>query len=1218
MARAERYQITLIAAGIAVTLLLGVFFYRELFPEYRIYQNDYIALEEFRSNYTGEPPPPFQTGVKQIVQEREDKGPAEIDRCISCHVALQLPHFSPTQVAHDANGQVVRTADGTPVLQPNENYIWLKLDQKVAELTDTAVNAQLKQQGEADKVASRLKEAEALTALKTANVNDHIYDVTKVLSMHPLIGKETRPFEFHPLEEYGCVVCHNGNGKGLTTEKAHGPVFDGTYEVEYMGPKLEFLEKDPANDPRFARVFNDKPGHQLLFQTSPIFVGSLIQAKCVQCHEPGLFDIQGLSTAHDASNAPTEGGAKGVDKLTENYQRGQQLFISQACYACHRIARLARGGVGPELTREGDVYPWFVKESVVWPQADLKTSTMPNYQLDHRELEDLMTFLMGQKGPTKATSATGYKIAVQEWEAGKKLPWEKPVTPTQMHDLRYAMTVFATQGCAACHRLKGFESNVGYAIQKGNAAPSFDALYEESQWFQRLFPENAKGSALVEAIDKYGDELDKRIIDDVRQGSILEELSARFPDTIEALYENFRFAARAKNDAYAQLAAQEADPARKQAILDRLAAWQQRVHRVLMVYIQEYGLGRLIGPRPNWSGIYRSDEWLMEHFRNPAGHVPRSIMPIMPFDDSKFASLTYMLDVLGKRDCDAVRTIWQHRGFSPEQAYAIHCSQCHGDYLQGNGPVATWIYPIPKNLRNAEFLRNLTKEEAIRSITHGVKGTPMAPWGETPKDKPDYDGIPVMTQAEIAKLVDWLYASLPGATVIKGVQDVPKWHYAPSDVIDELQREGASLKSGAFHEKQESGSLPPKHPSAIGAADSSLPAELLALFPTGDTYYASLQPQVSVAAAPSKQTEIDKLFDTAPNPNPGADKYAYYIKKDYYTKDNIERGKQFFEMNCASCHGKEADGSGMRASIMFDAKPRMLTNLDWINTHDDLRLLRSIKYGVPGTAMTPWGDQTSALQRLQLVIFIRSLSEEKDRSDALSAALYQAFEPTHAHIESARRTTYPIVERLEADSKKISAKLASADIQENAGEASLVKEALQLYEQQLKLAAAEKAWQAVDSQLLELSSLVKEEQNLFQALGNDLIALNPPGDAWPNFLKAVALSEDAFVFSDQKLQMPADTDKQQQRLAILENLAAALAADGEAAARELAALKRPGASGAQGNDLLALQSKADQYRKVSNKVLASLPQLKRLHQQEQTLMKAYLEKLSSLGNAHAA
>ena len=60
---------------------------------------------------------------------------------------------------------------------------------------------------------------------------------------------------------------------------------------------------------------------------------------------------------------------------------------------------------------------------------------------------------------------------------------------------------------------------------------------------------------------------------------------------------------------------------------------------------------------------------------------------------------------------------------------------------------------------------------------------------------------------------------------------------------------------------------------------------------------------------------------------------------------------------------------------MKDAKPRMLTNREWLSSKDDLDLLRSIKYGVPGTAMTPWGDQTDPLQRLQLVIFIRSLTE---------------------------------------------------------------------------------------------------------------------------------------------------------------------------------------------------------------------------------------------------
>lgn len=949
--RGQRYQIALISLGILASAFLAYFFYQELFPEYRIYQNDYIALEEFRATYSEEVPPTFKTGVKQIIFEREDKGPATIDRCTSCHVALQIPYFSPTTISHDINGNIVRSADGTPIKVANPDYIWTKIDQKIASLTDAQVNQQLEQEGNRNKIKKRQRQAAELEALKTTEVDGITYDVTKVLQMHPLIGKETRPFEFHPIDEYGCTTCHSGNGRGLTTEKAHGPVFDGEYEIEHKGYVPKFLEKDSKNDPEFAQIFNHKPDDSLLFQTTPILVGNLIQASCVQCHKQASVSLQGLadhvtslaskkqstvdaikngyanetkallellklktllenqgitqtidtlehesriistsiqeqtrinaqltflrqynknqtkealnainarltdmlgnsllitelektlvnstspqqtvdtflktqqktgtgtlfakwealnleqellkhveetqqSFSKVATNEMTVSSMESdIDWLTKNYQRGQQLYLSQACYACHKISGFARGGVGPELTRAGDNYPWYLKESIVWPQADLKTSTMPNFMLDHIELEDLMTFLLAQKGPSKVVSNTQYKVAVQEWEAGRKMPWEQPVPPSKIHDLRYSMTVFATEGCASCHRLKGFESNVGFSIENEKNI-DFNRLYKERIWFEDLFPEEILGSTIAQTMEQYQTEIDQHIIDNVRKNSILEEIESKFPDSLEALYSNFRYASRAKNDFYTNMKAQATTAEEKQHADDQLKEWKERTHRVLMMYIQEYGLGRLVGPRPNWSGVYRSDEWLMEHFRNPTGHVPRSIMPVLPFDESKFSALTYMLDVLGKQNRDAIREIWSHTGFRPDQAYKIHCAQCHGEYLQGNGPVSIWIYPIPKNLRNAEFLRNLTKENAIQSISHGIKGTPMPPWGETPKDKQNYDGIPVLTDEEIVTMVNWLYSSLPGGLVIKGSEDVPKWHYSPENVLQELEKEGGKL-----------------------------------------------------------------------------------------------------------------------------------------------------------------------------------------------------------------------------------------------------------------------------------------------------------------------------------------------------------------------------------------------------------------------------------------
>lgn len=73
--RSDLYQIALIFLGIVATVLFGAFIYREIFPEYKIYQDDFIQLEKFRSSYTGETPAPFKAGIQQIVIEREDKGP---------------------------------------------------------------------------------------------------------------------------------------------------------------------------------------------------------------------------------------------------------------------------------------------------------------------------------------------------------------------------------------------------------------------------------------------------------------------------------------------------------------------------------------------------------------------------------------------------------------------------------------------------------------------------------------------------------------------------------------------------------------------------------------------------------------------------------------------------------------------------------------------------------------------------------------------------------------------------------------------------------------------------------------------------------------------------------------------------------------------------------------------------------------------------------------
>ncbi|ADI39299.1 c-type cytochrome [Waddlia chondrophila] len=1276
--RGDWYQISLIFLAVIVTAFFGGFLYKELFPEYKIYQNTYIALEEFRSSYTGQPPPPFESKIKQIVLEKPDNGPPVIDRCTSCHVAVQFSHFSPTQQAADINGNPVYDESGLPVLEPNPSYIWTKLDQKI----DT-----LKKEGND-------KEAENLQALKTVKVGEHVYDMTKVLRAHPLIGRETRPFEYHSIDEYGCTVCHSGNGRGLTTEKAHGPVFDGQYEAEYMGPEPEFLEKDPLNDPQFSKVFNHKPGHELLFQTTPIYVGALLQANCVQCHNStsealedaaretsivekrreekskiikdayenekkalvslialkkeleksgwnqtveyltqGTQDFRSsdeqiaavksqLEFVRKAENTEKAisaidermeeilGSQKLVEQIAQNsgsidtflekhsgsgtlfvkksalkkdkvlmayaesaqstiretvadenirgvlkseidmlisdFHRGENLYFSQGCYACLRIDGLARGGVGPELTNIGNFYPWYIKESMVWPQADLKTSTMPNFHLDHEELEDLTTFLLAQKGRRPATSEPAYKTRLMEWESGYKLPWEKPINPANLNNLRYSMTVFATEGCAACHRLKGFTSNIGFKIEKGKT-PSFETLFKEREWFRKTIAEEISGSELAKILDKKSDEIDSRIVNDVRSGSLLEELESTHPQLIESYNTAFKYAKRAKNHHYQEKLSQASDPSEKKRIKAEWDQWQQRVNRVLMMYVQEYGLGRLVGPRPNWSGIYRSDEWLIEHFRKPSKHVARSIMPVLPFDDSKFYALTYMLDRIAVENRDEVRKIWDTFGFDPAMAYDLHCSQCHGDHKRGNGPVAEWIYPIPKNLTNADFLRNLTRDNAVISITHGVLGGPMPPWGEVADGKKIIGSVPVLTESEIDQLVDWLYAPLEGASIYQTPEEVDKWQYQPGDLLKELKKERGKLRPVA------------------------------------------------------KEERVDEVFDVVSNPYKEGENNLYYIKKRYYTQHNLEEGREFFELNCAVCHGKEADGQGYRAGTMFDAKPRMLTNFEWINTRDDLRLLRSIKYGVPGTSMTPWGDQTSALQRLQLVMYIRSLSNEQKQRDRLTTVIYEMYEEEGLVLEQSRTDQYQRVNELKNAIKETKRALLTGTLSE--------AEAADAYKKELSLSQKMQMLQAVDQLVVDMREKLQKESDILRNVGVQLLGIQEEKALFDQYLQLISLNSIHYSLADGQLKLSHDAEKELQIQTLSKKMLQEVLETLQTLEKEKILVEGRLPSNERSESLEDLNGKILKYKLLQKALASGQEEAKRLRDQQIELYANYEKKL---------
>jgi len=87
-----------------------------------------------------------------------------------------------------------------------------------------------------------------------------------------------------------------------------------------------------------------------------------------------------------------------------------------------------------------------------------------------------------------------------------------------------------------------------------------------------------------------------------------------------------------------------------------------------------------------------------------------------------------------------------------------------------------------------------------------------------------------------------------------------------------------------------------------------------------------------------------------------------------------------FKALCARCHGENGNGKGI-TSIYLDPAPRDLTSAEFMATKPRERFINSIRSGVPGTSMPPWGkvlgdDRVNGILDYVWATFVR----EKPRS----------------------------------------------------------------------------------------------------------------------------------------------------------------------------------------------------------------------------------------------
>lgn len=166
----------------------------------------------------------------------------------------------------------------------------------------------------------------------------------------------------HPVKDYGCTICHGGQGRALSKVDAFG---------------------------------RERSAHW----PNPLLEDQYIQASCGKCHL-AIFDI-----AENETDAATEG--MGV------FIKGKFLFSQEGCLGCHK-ARDVGGILGPDLTRQGEktkheysfqnisgeqtVSHW-LKEHFKDPEMVSPGSQMLQIQLEEEDLEALAIFVMGLSKP---------------------------------------------------------------------------------------------------------------------------------------------------------------------------------------------------------------------------------------------------------------------------------------------------------------------------------------------------------------------------------------------------------------------------------------------------------------------------------------------------------------------------------------------------------------------------------------------------------------------------------------------------------------------------------------------------------------------------------------------------------------------------------------------------------------------------------------------------
>lgn len=301
----------------------------------------------------------------------------------------------------------------------------------------------------------------------------------------------TQPYRPHPViphktEQFGCTVCHRGQGAATTVEEAHNstlaweqPILPAKYIESSCGechrgplsgtPQLNMgrnllaregcvhchtvklpdgSQMKPTDDPPSLSHIADKTTREWIFAwlKDPQAYASTATMPNFKLSDDDLRDISAFLVAN---STPLARDTLTVSaKAASDPSAGGSLYGESFCASCHAVQNAAGnmvgGDVGPELTKVGTkVKPEWLQAWLRNPRVYDPETAMPHYRFNDAQVATLSGFL---EAKTDSDLLSSVHL--------------EPATPEQ---IAHGKRLVSDYGCASCHEIAGIKKPENFA-----------------------------------------------------------------------------------------------------------------------------------------------------------------------------------------------------------------------------------------------------------------------------------------------------------------------------------------------------------------------------------------------------------------------------------------------------------------------------------------------------------------------------------------------------------------------------------------------------------------------------------------------------------------------------------------------------------------------------------------------------------------------------------